>query len=69
MRLMTTWLNADPRVKEGAVISLKDYAEGTRWEITDVYATETLAKIDTHGWDNNDYSKHTGLWEENTHKT
>lgn len=58
---MTTWLNADSRIRPKAVLELKGQ-EGELWTITKVYDTRSMADIDNHGWDNNDYSKHTGLF-------
>lgn len=59
---MTTWLDADSRIKEGVVITLKDYKPDMKWVIDKVYSTMTKADIDKRGWDNNNYDKHEGLF-------
>jgi hypothetical protein len=60
-RLMTTWLDANPKIFVGNKVKLKK-EDGTWWLITEVFATQPASSIDTHGWDNNDYSKHEGLF-------
>lgn len=57
---MITWLDADPRIKVGAVISLKD--DIRKWLIEEVYATQSAKSIERNwGFDNNNYDKHEGL--------
>lgn len=56
---LTTWVDADPRVRVGANISIKGM-DG-RWDITHIYATQDAKSIDKRGWDNNNYDKHVGL--------
>jgi uncharacterized membrane-anchored protein len=56
---LTTWVDADSRLKKGVVITLKK--DNNRWMIEEVYGTQTISDIDARNWDNNDYSKHEGL--------
>jgi hypothetical protein len=56
---MTTWVDADSRLKKGVVITLKK--DDTSWMVEEIYGTQTINDIDARGWDNNDYSKHGGL--------
>jgi hypothetical protein len=59
---MTTWLDVQPKLKQGAVITLKDFPD-VKWLVETLYENEHDATdFDFHRtWDNNDYSKHTGL--------
>lgn len=57
-KLMTTWVDADSRLKPGVKLELKK-VEGL-WEIEKVFTTQEYK--DFHGWDNNNYDKHTGLF-------
>lgn len=58
---MTTWVDADPRLKKGVVIELKK--DNRKWMVEEVYSTvdEKLIK-DGRDFDNNNYDKHTGLF-------
>lgn len=53
---MTTWVDADKRLKEGVVIKLKN--DDRAWTVLHVYNTEFMHTIDNRGWDNNNYDKH-----------
>jgi hypothetical protein len=57
---MTTWLDSDKRLKLGTILELKQ--DPRVWEVIELYDTLDANKIDTHGWDNNDYTKHVGLF-------
>ena len=54
---MTTWLDAHPKLAEGAIISLKDYKPDIRWTIEKVYIppyTHQVQEVEWHRyWDNN----------------
>lgn len=60
---MTTWLDVQPGLKAGALISLKDFKPNERWMVAELYEGEHDASaFDFHRkWDNNDYTKHGGL--------
>lgn len=64
-RKMTTWLEHSKHGLElitvGRNIQLKD-VEDTWWKIVKVYDTRKASDIDKHGWDNNNYDKHEGLF-------
>lgn len=61
--LLTTWVDDSPKLKEGAIISLKDYKPTVKWKVKKMYSI----KVDSHSfdfhrkWDNNNYDKHKGL--------
>lgn len=56
---MTTWVDSDPKLKRGVVIELKNDAR--MWLVDDVYST--IDDLPDHrNFDNNDYSKHEGLF-------
>ena len=59
---MTTWLDIQPALKEGAVVTLKDFPH-VKWRVLELYAAEHDAQdFDFHRkWDNNNYDHHTGL--------
>lgn len=59
---LTTWLDVQPKLKEGAIITLKEYGT-TKWVVRQLWEQEHDATdFDFHRkWDNNDYSKHEGL--------
>jgi len=53
--VMTTWLDARPNLKKGAVITLKDFMPNTKWLVIELYPKVHDAKdFDWHRkWDNN----------------
>lgn len=55
---MTTWVDADNRIKEGVKVLFK--GDDREWSILKVYNTELRHSIDNRGWDNNNYDKHDG---------
>ena len=62
--MMTTWVDDRPGIKEGNYLTLKDCKADIKWHITKVYrdTPKDSKDFDFHRkWDNNDYSKHTGL--------
>lgn len=61
--VMTTWLDDDPRLKEGVFITLKDFKPEMKWEVIQLYHdSREAADFDFHRkWDNNNYDKHVGL--------
>lgn len=60
---LTTWVDKRPDLKEGAIISLKDFKPEQKWIVHTIYEGEHEASdFEFHRkWDNNDYSKHVGL--------
>lgn len=63
LKTMTTWVNADKRLQKGVVIELKDDGlDDFMWKVVEVYDTRPMSDVDNHGWDNNNYDKHTGLF-------
>lgn len=60
---MTCWIDDKPSLKNGIVISLKTYIEPDRkWTIEKLYDTVHEESEFVHNYDNNDYTKHVGLW-------
>lgn len=61
--LLTTWVDTHPKLKIGASITLKDYKEDVKWQVVKMWnLTKDAKDFDFHRkWDNNDYTKHTGL--------
>lgn len=57
---MSTWLENDPRVKEGYEITLKGSKSGQWWTIVKIYETviDISAIESNRNWDNNNYDKH-----------
>jgi hypothetical protein len=60
---LTTWIDTRPGLKEGVIISLKDFKPEQKWIINKIFDSEHEASdFEFHRkWDNNDYSKHKGL--------
>lgn len=57
----TTWVPVDKRLKIGSVVTFKDLDH--KWTITHMYDRQMeMDQIDYHGWDNNNYDKHEGLF-------
>lgn len=61
--LLTTWVDKRPDLKEGAVLTLRDFKPDMEWQVTAVFDQEHDSKdFDFHRkWDNNNYDKHKGL--------
>lgn len=56
---MTTWVDADKRLKVGMIVVLK--GDDREWKIEKIFENDQpFCVIDNHGWDNNDYSQHDG---------
>jgi hypothetical protein len=45
------WLNVDPRVKKGSVVTLKDEPESGQWEVAEQYMKQEASDIQ-RGWGN-----------------
>ena len=45
------WLNVDPRVKKGSVVTLKDEPESGEWEVAEQFMKQEAADIQ-RGWGN-----------------
>jgi hypothetical protein len=60
---LTTWLDVQPTLKEGAIISLKDFKPDELWLVSALYKDEhESTDLDFHRkWDNNNYDHHKGL--------
>lgn len=61
-RHLTTWVEKIPELKEGVVISLKEYPDMV-WKVVKMYSfTIDASTLDyNRNWDNNNYDKHEGL--------
>lgn len=53
--VMTTWLDDSPKLVPGAVITLKDFKQATKWTVMEVYNDQREAQdFEWHRkWDNN----------------
>ena len=62
--LLTTWLDKKPELREGAIITLKDFKPEDKWRVEQLYKREFDDKeFEFHRkWDNNNYEKHEGLF-------
>lgn len=60
---LTTWLDVQPGLKVGAMITLKGYSPDQLWYVSKLYSSvHNSTEFDFHRkWDNNDYQKHNGL--------
>lgn len=61
--MLTTWLDVQPKLKEGAIITLRDFKPEKHWMVERLFAhTHEAADFNFHRkWDNNNYDKHEGL--------
>lgn len=62
--MLTTWVDDRSDLKTGKYITLKDFKPNIRWYVVRIYrdTPKDSKDFDFHRkWDNNDYSKHTGL--------
>ncbi len=61
--VLTTWLDVRPGLKQGSIITLKDFRPDERWVVRQLFEQEhDGSEFDFHRqWDNNDYGKHEGL--------
>lgn len=60
---MTTWVDDKPKLKEGAVITLKTYIEpDRRWSVEKLYDMILEEKDFVRNYKNDDTRKHPGLW-------
>jgi len=51
----TTWVDVRPNLKQGSLITLKDFKPDTKWTVVDLYPTvHESTEFDWHRkWDNN----------------